>query len=111
MRRVPALTLAVVVLTGAVAGVGLSNGSVLDGLRRDPRALGAGQWWRLLSPLLVRADSATGVRWAVASGSLRRPRTARQAVRSRPMQSPCQRSRSSNPGTARQTPARRSGAS
>jgi hypothetical protein len=31
--------------------------AVEEALRRDPAALAAGEWWRLLSPLLVRVDS------------------------------------------------------
>ena len=44
------------VITAAMAGWQLADPSVLDALRRDPAALGRGELWRVLSPLLVQSD-------------------------------------------------------
>lgn len=44
------------VITAAMAGWQLADPSVLDALRRDPAALGRGEFWRVLSPLLVQSD-------------------------------------------------------
>jgi membrane associated rhomboid family serine protease len=52
----PVATIAIAALTGAVAAVAFLDPVVLGALRRDPAALASGQWWRLLTPLLVRTD-------------------------------------------------------
>jgi membrane associated rhomboid family serine protease len=44
------------VLTAGMAVWQLLDPAVLDALRRDPAALGRGEWWRVLSPLLVQSD-------------------------------------------------------
>ena len=52
-QRLPVLTIIVVVMTAVGAVLQFVNPAVLTALRRDPNALAAGQWWRLISPLLV----------------------------------------------------------
>ena len=54
--RLPVLTVAVLAVTVAVTVVAHSRPAVFHALRRDPHALRSGQWWRLLSPVLVQAD-------------------------------------------------------
>jgi len=43
-------------ITAAMAAWQVADPSVLDALRRDPAALRRGEWWRVLSPLLVQSD-------------------------------------------------------
>ena len=52
-RHLPLLTLAVVLATTIGAAAQLVEPGVLEALRRDPDALAAGEWWRIVSPLLV----------------------------------------------------------
>ncbi len=49
----PILTILVLIVTTIGALLQFLNPQVLTALRRDPAALAAGEWWRLLSPLLV----------------------------------------------------------
>jgi rhomboid protease GluP len=51
--RLPILTLSPTLLLTLVAQF---YPAVFSSLRRDPRALAEGEWWRLLSPVLVQAD-------------------------------------------------------
>lgn len=53
------------VLTAVIAVWQLLDPAVLDALRRDPAALDRGEWWRVLSPLLVQSDG-----WAQIVGNL-----------------------------------------
>ena len=55
-RRVPVLT--TVALTTTLLGTltRLSGDGVFHAVRRDPSALGDGQLWRLISPVLVQGD-------------------------------------------------------
>jgi membrane associated rhomboid family serine protease len=55
-RRVPVLTVVALALTAAATATRLFGDGVLDALRRDPGAIGQGQLWRLLSPVLVQSD-------------------------------------------------------
>jgi membrane associated rhomboid family serine protease len=57
-RRIarPLVTGSVWVLTAVMAVWQTLDPSVLDALRRDPAAVGRGEWWRVLSPLLVQSD-------------------------------------------------------
>ncbi len=76
-RRLPAATISVLVITSAVSIIGILYPVVLDTLRRDPGALLAGQWWRLLSPLLVQSDgwwqfASNGVALVVVGGAAER---------------------------------------
>ncbi|GHJ43079.1 hypothetical protein Cs7R123_04210 [Catellatospora sp. TT07R-123] len=48
------LTLAVAALSTSAFAVQLAAPSVVDALQRDPGPIRDGQWWRLLSPLLVQ---------------------------------------------------------
>ncbi|MBA3875268.1 MAG: rhomboid family intramembrane serine protease, partial [Anaerolineae bacterium] len=52
-QRLPILTIIVVIITAVGAVLQFVNPAVLTALRRDPNALAASQWWRLISPLLV----------------------------------------------------------
>lgn len=45
--------LSIVIITSIGATLQLIFPGVLSALRRDPAALAAGQWWRILSPLVV----------------------------------------------------------
>lgn len=54
-RRVPVATAAVLLVTGATNAAAFVFPDMLDALRRDPEALVDGEWWRVLSPLLVQA--------------------------------------------------------
>lgn len=55
-RTFPVLTAVTLSLTVAATATRLFGDGVLDALRRDPTALGHGQAWRLLSPVLVQSD-------------------------------------------------------
>jgi membrane associated rhomboid family serine protease len=52
----PVLTLVTVTLTAGVTASRFSGDAVVHALDRDPAALGRGQLWRLLSPVLVQTD-------------------------------------------------------
>jgi membrane associated rhomboid family serine protease len=52
-HHVPIATLAVLICTTIGALLQAMSPAVLSALRRDPSALAAGEWWRILSPLLV----------------------------------------------------------
>ena len=52
-HRPPLLTVCVLVVTLAVSIAGFVDPGVLDALGREPGALARGEWWRLLTPLLV----------------------------------------------------------
>jgi len=58
-RALPLVTLSVLIIT-SIGIVQLIFPAVLGALRRDPRALAAGDWWRLGSPLLVNSDGVAG---------------------------------------------------
>jgi membrane associated rhomboid family serine protease len=55
-RRVPVATAVVLALTAAATGLQLVFPPVLAALRRDPAALAAGEWWRMVTPLFVHSD-------------------------------------------------------
>lgn len=55
-RRFPILTLITVGLTSILTATRLLGSGPLDALRRDPAALGHGELWRLISPVLVQSD-------------------------------------------------------
>jgi hypothetical protein len=57
VRRFPVLTTATLGLTAVLTAARLFGNGPLDALRRDPGALGHGQVWRLLSPVLVQSDT------------------------------------------------------
>jgi rhomboid protease GluP len=55
-RRVPAATVSLLAITALVTTSQFIFPAVLSALRRDPEALRAGQWWRLITPLFVHAE-------------------------------------------------------
>lgn len=57
LRRAPILTATTLGLTVAATATRLFGDGVLDAVRRDPTALGHGQAWRLVSPVLVQSDA------------------------------------------------------
>jgi Rhomboid family len=56
-RHLPILTLATLGPTVLLSATRLFTDGPLDALRRDPSALGHGQVWRLISPVLVQSDA------------------------------------------------------
>jgi membrane associated rhomboid family serine protease len=56
--RLPVLTITTLGLSVAFTATRLFGDGPLDALRRDPTALGHGQVWRLVSPVLVQSDPA-----------------------------------------------------
>jgi rhomboid protease GluP len=54
--RFPVLTAVTLTLTAALTATRLDGTAVMLALRRDPAALGSGELWRLLSPVLVQTD-------------------------------------------------------
>jgi rhomboid protease GluP len=55
-RRLPILTIGTLGLSAVMTATRLFTNGPLDALRRDPTALGHGQVWRLISPVLVQSD-------------------------------------------------------
>jgi rhomboid protease GluP len=49
----PLVTASVLVVTSAVSVLGFAYPEILMALEREPGVLGSGEWWRLLTPLLV----------------------------------------------------------
>jgi hypothetical protein len=56
VRRFPILTAVTLGLTITATATRLFGDGVLDAVRRDPAALGHGEVWRLVSPVLVQSD-------------------------------------------------------
>src|SRR5690625_4109750 len=50
------VTMAIVVVTSIVTFFQFAHPEVLSMLRRDPEGLASGEWWRMITPLLVHAD-------------------------------------------------------
>ncbi len=55
-HALPMMTLGILVISSIFTGAQFRYPQVLGVLRRDPVAFAAGEWWRLLTPLLVHAD-------------------------------------------------------
>lgn len=55
-RRIPVATIAILVVTVILTGLQFVYPQVLDTLRRNPTALAAGEWWRMVTPLFVHSD-------------------------------------------------------
>lgn len=51
----------IIIITSVITISQFINPQVLAVLRRNPEALLAGQWWRIITPLLVRAERALAV--------------------------------------------------
>jgi rhomboid protease GluP len=64
-RRFPILTVIALTATAAVTATRLWTPDVMHALWRDPDELGAGQIWRLLSPVLVQSDGSASLVLAV----------------------------------------------
>jgi len=54
--RLPRATIITLSITIVVTGLQLIYPQVLSALRRDPSALTAGEWWRMITPLFVHSD-------------------------------------------------------
>jgi membrane associated rhomboid family serine protease len=61
IKRIPYLTLTTLELTAAVTATRLTGHGPLDALRRNPVALGHGQAWRLISPVLAQTDASVAI--------------------------------------------------
>ncbi len=55
-RTLPITTITVLVITAIFTGLQFPFPAVLETLRRNPHALAAGEWWRMVTPLLVHSD-------------------------------------------------------
>jgi membrane associated rhomboid family serine protease len=56
LRRFPVLTLLTLGATVCLTASRLAGPRVEQAINRDPAALRHGQWWRLISPVLVQSD-------------------------------------------------------
>ncbi|NRT70176.1 hypothetical protein [Clostridium beijerinckii] len=50
------ITIAIALITSIVTISQFVNPQVLSILRRNPESLLSGQWWRIITPLLVHSD-------------------------------------------------------
>lgn len=55
--RLPLLTIAVLAVTATLTVLARSHPRIVPALRRDPDRLAAGQWWRVVSPIMVQPDA------------------------------------------------------
>ena len=53
--RLPVATISVLLITGAVTGLQFAYPEILSSLRRRPGAISDGQWWRMITPMLVHS--------------------------------------------------------
>ncbi len=53
---IPVVTLSLLILNALTVGLQHGFPSLLDAFRRDPVALAAGEWWRLITPMFVDPD-------------------------------------------------------
>lgn len=54
--RLPRTTIAVFLLTAVITCVAYLHPPVIRGLERTPEIVASGEWWRLVSPILVNPD-------------------------------------------------------
>jgi rhomboid protease GluP len=55
-QRLPIATLTLLAITGLTTGLQFVFPEILTALRRNPDALRAGEWWRIITPLFVHAE-------------------------------------------------------
>jgi len=55
-RRIPVATLTLLIITGLLTSLQFVFPEILTALRRNPEALRAGEWWRMITPLFVHAE-------------------------------------------------------
>jgi rhomboid protease GluP len=55
-RRISVATLTVLAITGLLTSLQFVFPEILTALRRNPEALHAGEWWRIITPLFVHAE-------------------------------------------------------
>jgi rhomboid protease GluP len=55
-RHLPVATLAILILTAIVTSLQFFYPEIINILSRDPNALLAGQWWRLISPIFINPE-------------------------------------------------------
>ena len=55
-QRIPVATLTLLAITGLITGLQFVFPEILTALRRNPEALRAGEWWRMITPLFVHAE-------------------------------------------------------
>lgn len=56
VQRIPKATLTVLVITGIVTGLQFYFPVLIVALQRTPGMLASGQWWRLLTPILINPE-------------------------------------------------------
>ena len=55
-RGLPAVTLAILAVIAVVTGLQFIFPEELSALRRNPSAISADEWWRLVTPMFVQSD-------------------------------------------------------
>jgi membrane associated rhomboid family serine protease len=55
-RQLPMATICVLSITAIITSLQFVSPAIVSALQRDPAALAGGEWWRLITPLLVHPD-------------------------------------------------------